>query len=217
MEHIIEQMQNRLVEMDQRVNRLELKLAASGDTASNGAGGGLYSSDRYGGASGRGFSSRVGGASLAAEIRDLKDTVDPDALGDATQRILAKFSDRGLDERCTQYWETHPEAHLDLVQDVEDENLPPGRDFKRDESPYWMTRLHSYLAAMRTGDMNQIQDAVSKGSTRTKPLLDHNGVCVGKCSVNGKGGIPPTGIRPGEGKGKGKGKKSGKARSKGPY
>lgn len=208
MERIIEQLQNRLVEMDQRVNRLELKLAS-------GASGGAEAPRSFAAAAPRAYAPTPAPSQPTA-IKDLHDTVDPDALADASQRVFEQFAQRNIDERCTKYWEEHPESHLDLVNDVEDEDLPPGRDASRDESPYWMTRLHHYLSALKSGDMNQIQAAVSKGAVRTKPLVDHEGVCVGKCSVNGKGGVPPNVYKPQEFGGKG-GKSKGKGNKKGPY
>jgi len=35
--------------------------------------------------------------------------------------------------------------HAEMLQFLEDEDLPPGRDSSRDESPYWMTRLKKFL------------------------------------------------------------------------
>jgi len=49
-------------------------------------------------------------------------------------RILK--DERKCDDRCVQFWRDHPEAHADMLPDLSNENLPPGRSADRDESPY---------------------------------------------------------------------------------
>lgn len=59
--------------------------------------------------------------------------------------MIAKLEERGVDDRCIDFWRSHPECHADLIDVLENEELPPGREAGRDESPYWMSKMKWYL------------------------------------------------------------------------
>jgi len=74
--------------------------------------------------------------------------IDEDPL--ITQECMRILQDeRGVDSRCLDYWKQHPEYHPDIIHELEDPAMPPGRDANRDESPFWMTRLKKWMEKCR--------------------------------------------------------------------
>lgn len=64
---------------------------------------------------------------------------------------IAKLVGRGADQRCMSFWKEFPQHHGDLLPDLLDENLPPGRSNNRDESPFWMTRMKKHVEKVQMG------------------------------------------------------------------
>lgn len=58
-----------------------------------------------------------------------------------SERVFRKLEERMVDDRCMDYYKTQTEFHSRVLEDLENEDLPPGRDPSRDESPFWMHRV----------------------------------------------------------------------------
>lgn len=150
LQEMIGRLEDKVADQEKRLNTLEKQVFLSGESISSGGGGG--------------YAASKDAAAANAELRKLEQE-------DATSRIVAKLEERGVDARCMDYWKTHPQCHIDLLDDMENEELPPGRDPSRDESPYWMTKLKKHMenvAFARGGYQSSFYSSLSKGKGKGK-------------------------------------------------